>query len=347
MRALLVGCGAMAEGWSQAIHNNAILAGRVTIVGLVDANEAIAQGFSATQGLTEVPIFTDINTALKSLDVDVVFDVTPPNIRPQIVRAALAAGAHVLSEKPMAPSLEEARALAKIAQDAGRTYAVTQNRRYSAGIRRIGQFLRTKAIGEVTGLHADFFIGARFGGFRDHMQNVLLLDMAVHHFDAARYLSGQAPQAAYCVETNPTGSWYDHGAAAAATFEMSNNVLFSYRGSWCAEGAQTAWDARWRITGSLGTLMWDGEGNIEARIGVGEPVFLRETELLHVPTLKDDYQAQGHASVIAEFLDAITAGRAPETDSTDNLHTIAMVFAAIESAKTGQRIPINIEQIST
>lgn len=344
MRALLVGCGAMATGWSEAIQGNALIADRVTLVGLVDANETIARDFAAKQNLADIPIFSTVDGALSSLDVDVVFDVTPPNVRPIIVRSALNSGVHILSEKPMAPNFDEAQALAQAAKDAGRIYGVTQNRRYSQSIRRIGQFLRTGGIGDVTGLHADFFIGARFGGFRDHMENVLLLDMSIHHFDAARYLSGKEPQAAYCVETNPAGSWYEHGASAAATFEMSDNVLFSYRGSWCAEGAQTAWDARWRITGSKGTLLWDGEDHIEARIGVGAPEFLRETEEIAVPALGDEYQSQGHASVIAEFLDAIAEGRAPETDSTDNLHSIAMVFGAIESAKTGKRIPINIEQ---
>lgn len=344
MHALLVGCGAMAAGWSEAVQGNPLIADRVTLVGLVDANETIAQDFAAKQDLADIPIFSTVDDALSSLDIDVVFDVTPPNVRPVIVRSALNSGVHILSEKPMAPSLDEAHSLAQAAKDARRIYGVTQNRRYSQSIRRIGQFLRSGGIGEVTGLHADFFIGARFGGFRDHMENVLLLDMSIHHFDAARYLSGKEPQATYCVETNPAGSWYDHGASASATFEMSDNVLFTYRGSWCAEGAQTAWDASWRITGSKGTLLWDGEDQISAHIGTGAPEFLRDTEQLSVPALDDEYQSQGHASVIAEFLDAIADGRAPETDSTDNLNSIAMVFAAIESAKTSQRIPINIEQ---
>ena len=82
------------------------------------------------------------------------------------------------------------RRMVAAAQAAGKTYAVIQNRRYDPHIRRLRQFLDSGAIGDVTTVHCDFFIGAHFGGFRDHMQHVLLLDMAIHTFDAARLISG-------------------------------------------------------------------------------------------------------------------------------------------------------------
>ena len=72
------------------------------------------------------------------------------------------------------------------ARAAGRLHAVIQNRRFLPGIRRIKAAL--PLIGELTAVHVDFFIGAHFGGFRDQMQHVLLLDMAIHTFDAARWI---------------------------------------------------------------------------------------------------------------------------------------------------------------
>ena len=58
---------------------------------------------------------------------------------------------------------------------ANRLYAVTQTRRYDANIRRLRAFLESGAIGAITTLNADFYIGAHFGGFRDHMAHVLVL----------------------------------------------------------------------------------------------------------------------------------------------------------------------------
>jgi len=43
-----------------------------------------------------------------------------------------------------------------------------------------------------------------------------------------------------------------------AIFEMSNGVVFNYRGRWCAEGLNTPWECTWRAVGEKGTALWDG-----------------------------------------------------------------------------------------
>jgi predicted dehydrogenase len=219
-------------------------------------------------------------------------------------------------------------------------HAVVQNRRFIPGVRRIRQFLESGVIGELTGLHCDFFIGAHFGGFREQMEHVLLLDMAIHTLDAARFMSGKTPVAVYCQESNPRGSWYSHGAAANAIFELSDDVAFTYRGSWTAEGANTSWESSWRFICTGGTLLWDGADGFTANRVASDSGFLREVEPVPVPEPSDVRQTYGHASVIAEFVDAIATGRAPETVSVDNVKSLAMVFAAIESARTRQRVAI-------
>ncbi|TYC55745.1 Gfo/Idh/MocA family oxidoreductase [Rhodobacterales bacterium] len=340
MRALLAGCGAMAAGWVRAITTNPLLTGKIELVGLVDRDTEIANRFAREKGLGEIPVFSDLAAAIGELSPDVVFDVTPPNVRPAIVRTALEAGIHVLSEKPMAPDMETARELCNLAKKKSRVFAVTQNRRYKRGVRRIESFLKDGGLGAVTSLHADFFIGPHFGGFREQMDHVLLLDMSIHHFDAARCMSGQAPVSVLCHETNPKGSWYAHGAAASAIFEMSEGVTFSYNGSWCAEGVPTSWDASWRVVGTKGMLTWDGENAPVATIATGGPAFLRQTEVISVPDLADDSCAQEHASVIADVLSAIDSGSEPETTCTDNIHSLAMVFGAIDSARSGRRVTL-------
>ncbi len=337
-RAVLVGCGGMSRGWLKALKESA-LAGRVELVGLVDVNLDAAIRLREEAGLV-VAVGTDLTAVMAATAPDLIFDVVVPDGRHDVVAAGLAHGCHVLSEKPMAASLAEAGDLVRLAAVTGRIHAVVQNRRYIGGVRRIRALVESGALGELTALHADFFIGAHFGGFRDAMQNVLLLDMAIHTFDAARFMSGQDAKAVYCHETNPRGSWYAHGAAANAIFEMGNDVVFTYRGSWAAEGAKTSWESAWRLIGTRGTLLWDGADRFEAHVVAGNEGFHRPLGLLDVPEPADPAQTHGHASVIAEFVDAVEAGRTPETNGTDNIRSLAMVFGAIESASTRQRVQI-------
>jgi predicted dehydrogenase len=338
--AVICGCGSMAKGWLKAIADHEDLASRVRIVGLVDLDLATARKLAEECELGDIPAFQDLDQALTELKPDFLFDIVIPAARAAVVETALRHGCHVLSEKPMASSLAEGRALIEKARVAGRIHAVVQNRRYISGVRRLRAFIESGAIGELTGLHADFFIGAHFGGFREDMDNVLLLDMAIHTFDAARFMSGKVPEAVYCHETNPDGSWYRTGASAFAIFEMSDEVRFTYRGSWCAEGANTSWESQWRINGTHGTVLWDGGEDFDAHRVASDEGFLREQEQISVPVTVNVSETEGHASVIRAFLDAIEEGRAPETGAEDNIRSLAMVMAAIESARTGQRVMI-------
>jgi predicted dehydrogenase len=332
----------MSKGWLSAIAEHPLLKGRIDIVGLVDLHLPTAQARAAEFGLSEIAIGTDLDDVLATTRPDLLFDVVVPSAREDVVTTGLRHGCHVLSEKPMAATLAAGQALIAQARAAGRVHAVVQNRRFISGIRRIRRLIESGALGEITALHCDFFIGAHFGGFRDEMEHVLLLDMAIHTLDAARFMAGVAPRAVYCLETNPRGSWYAHGAAANAIFEFDDGIVFNYRGSWCAEGANTSWESAWRIIGTKGTLTWDGEDAFEARTVVGDTGFFRDLQAIEVPAPADIDQTHGHASVIAEFLDAIEEGRSPETASNDNIKSLAMVFAAIESARTRQRVLIAV-----
>ncbi|MBB5572646.1 putative dehydrogenase [Rhizobium paranaense] len=331
----------MSKGWLRAIASTPALAESIQIVGLVDLNRATAEGLAKEFSLENAVIGSDLAEVIAATKADLVFDVVIPAARFGVVSTALKAGCHVLSEKPMATSLAEGAALIDLATETGKVHAIIQNRRFISGVRRMRRFVEEGAIGELTGIHCDFFLGPHFGGFREEMDNVLLLDMAIHTFDAARFVAGKTPLSVYCVEKNPAGSWYRHGASAHALFEFSDDVVFSYRGSWCAEGKRTSWESQWRITGSRGMLTWDGEEHFEASVAGREPGLLHGFTPIEVPGPEHDEETHGHASVIASFIEAVKTGERPETDSRDNIHSLAMVLGAIESAKSGRRIDIS------
>lgn len=339
-RAVLCGCGAMAKGWLRALQSTPEMRDAVTIVGLVDLDPNIAEALAAEFGIQNAVIGTDLPSVLKETGADILFDVVIPIARHSVVRTGLAHGCHVLSEKPMATSMEEAQDLRRAAHEAGLVHSIVQNRRFISGVRRMHRFVESGAIGQVTGIHCDFFLGPHFGGFREKMDNVLLLDMAIHTFDAARFVSGKTPLSVYCLETNPAGSWYSHGAAANAIFRLSDDVVFTYRGSWCAEGERTSWESAWRIVGSKGMLTWDGEESFKAAVTGNEPGLLHGFTPVEVPPPAREEETHGHASVIADFLNAIRTGRDPETVSHDNIKSLAMVLGAIESAKSGQSVDL-------
>ena len=212
--------------------------------------------------------------------------------------------------------------------------------RFEAEIRALRQFIESGAIGKPTTANCDFFIGAHFGGFRDRMAHVLLLDMAIHTFDQARLITGSNPVSVYCHEWNPVGSWYDHDASAVAIFEMTGGIVFTYRGSWCSEGRNTEWESDWRIIGENGSVTWDGGTQFEAEKVKTAGGFRSEMETLTMPPAGKELRTGSHEGNIREFVDCVLSGGQPETTGTDNVHSLAMVFGAIESATSGRKVAI-------
>jgi predicted dehydrogenase len=176
------------------------------------------------------------------------------------------------------------------------------------------------------------------------MRHVLLLDMAIHTFDAARYMVSGDPSRVFCLEWEPASSWYTQGSSATAVFEFGGGKVFTYRGSWCADGFRSSWEAGWRIVGTRGSLIWDGFDELKAEAVrlVRDGLFDR-VEPVAVPPLDESDRIGGHLGVIQDFVRAIESGTEPETRGADNIKSLGMVFAAIESAETGRRVDIATE----
>ncbi|WP_256757030.1 Gfo/Idh/MocA family protein [Cohnella sp. WQ 127256] len=333
----IAGCGGMANTWVKYVL------GRMDaeIVALVDIKQEFAQAMADRHGLT-CCTYTDIKQAIEETGANLVFDITIPASHFTISTSAMSLGCDVFTEKPLAESMEECQEIINISDQTGRKHTVMQNRRFDVRIRALRELITAGTIGKPGYVGADFFLGPHFGGFRDAMESPLLLDMAIHTFDQARLILGANPVSVYCQEFNPVGSWYAGQAAAVCIFEMSDGSVFCYRGSWCAEGSPTSWEAAWRVTGEKGTAIWDGLGNPYADVvatGDQEGNFIREC--VRIDADVPEQLKPFHESCLDEMFSALTEGRSAETDCRDNIYSMAMVLGAIESSKTGQKIMIS------
>lgn len=341
-KVLIAGCGSMAQHWIPAIQE----LGDITIVGLVDLDRDAAVIRANEFKLGDVHINTELVPALEATRPDLFFNLTIPEAHAPLTILALERGCHVLTEKPLADSMPNARRMIEAARKADRLLAVSQQRRYDPRLWRMIRFIESGVLGPITTITNDFFVGPHFGGFRDIMEHPLLLDMAIHTFDAARAVlaaadPGAVPQRVTCHEWNPSGSWYRMGASAHALFEMSGGQVLDYRGSWCSEGLPTSWESEWRVIGEKGTFKWDGDQKYEAQVIKKTGSFISEFEEVPVPEIEENRFKDHHKGLIRDFLDCVSEGRTPPTAAEDNLKSLAMVFGAIQSAEQRRTIEID------
>jgi predicted dehydrogenase len=321
LRAIVVGAGGMGRGWIRTITASTI----VDLAAVVDLNPAAAE--AAVAELDGVAHGTSLSEVAGATGADIVVDVTIPEAHHAVTLEALGLGLPVLGEKPLAATLSEAVDLVRAAEAAGELFMVSQNRRYNPHLWTLKA--HTQTLGRIGILTHEFFKAPHFGGFRDAMAHPLILDMAIHNFDAARFLLDADPVSVYCEEYNPSWSWYDGDAAATAIFQMSNGIRFIYTGSWCSEALETSWNSNWRVSGSAGSATWDGDNEPAAQL-------LSDAQPVAAPELP----GEGLAGSLADFVEALRTGTAPMLDAHDNLQSLAMVHAAIESSGTGTQIRI-------
>jgi predicted dehydrogenase len=337
-KALLVGAGGMGRAWARTIldaHPRVLLVGWVDIVhGL--AESAISDLAESLHG-TVLP-FTELEEAINVTKPDFVVDVSVPESHEAVTVMALSHGVPVLGEKPMSVTLDSAKRMLHAAMVADRLYMVSQSRRYDSGLMAFRNAIT--ALGGLGILSADFFVGAHFGGFRDVMPDVLLKDMAIHTFDAARFLIGSKPLSVYCDSFRVPWTWYEGNESALATFQFESGVRFSYRGSWAAEGHQTEWEASWRAVCMDGTVTWNGADQVVIERVSSHDGFIRTTSAQRV--LVEHLEHAGISGSLRDFLSALENDTEPMGICSDNIWSLAMVLYAVESSRLGQKVDIAI-----
>lgn len=325
LRVVQVGAGEMGRAWLRTIADSP----DVELVGLVELDLERARRALSEEGAPPVTVGADVVAVARETGADAVVNVTVPGAHLAVNRAALRAGYPVLCEKPAAPTVAEAMLQAATAAEAGELLMISQSRRYFGGFRElVRQVAGLGGIGTVT---TEFFKAPRFDGFRAEMPHVLLVDMAVHQFDAARLLIGGEPVAVYCEEHDAGWSTYRGAASAVAVFEFTGGARYVFAGSWSEPGLETSWNGSWRVSAEHGTAVWDGEGApVVHRPDASEP-FVAE----HSPIPEQT------AGSLAEFVASLRTGRRPNGWADDNLRSLAMVEAAVASAQAHARVPMS------
>jgi predicted dehydrogenase len=121
---------------------------------------------------------------------------------------------------------------------------------------------------------------------------------------------------------------------------MTNGVVFTYRGSWAAEGFNTSWECNWRAVGSKGTILWDGQTDPKAQQPSNATGFKRELTDVAIPS--QPMERQGHEGILDTFVSALQTGTVPQTECHDNIKSFAMCMAAVESAKKRKRVNVKL-----
>jgi predicted dehydrogenase len=317
----VVGCGSIVK----SAHLKAYAQYGINVVGLYDISAEAARQAQEQHGLGRV--FDSLDELLAQPEIEVVDIATHPEHRVPLMARALEAGKHVLAQKPLAPTVEEARQVVKLADQLGLKAAVNQNGRWAPPWRIATLLAEQGVIGDVlavTHLY-DMKFGWIPGTHFDTMRHYAIYDYSIHWIDITRcwmasrrpltvrardYRTANQPSEAL----TPWGMWievaYDEGASAMI------------RGIGCAENAERS-HPFW-IHGTDGTI----RGSVLGK----DFVELEKNGTFCRYQLEGQWFPDGFAGTMGELLWAIAEDREPSNSARHNLLSLEMTLAAVQSA---------------
>jgi UDP-N-acetylglucosamine 3-dehydrogenase len=183
LRAGVVGLGMMGRNhvrvWDEAVDG-------VELIAVADPDPAAVE--RATAG-RRARGFEDAERMLAEEELDLVSIVAPTSLHLPVTVAALHSGAHVLVEKPIAATRDEALEMMAAAESAGRMLTVGHIERFNPAIRELRRRLANGALGRIFQVKA-----TRLGPFPARIRDVgVVVDLAPHDLDVMRYLVGDEP----------------------------------------------------------------------------------------------------------------------------------------------------------
>lgn len=343
---IVVGIGAMGRAWCERMLPPNIHDGLIEVVAAVDLNPDALQHARQSLGLRADQCYTDLEKAFNEVKADCCAVITSPDRHELVVDQALAHDMHILSEKPIADTLEASLRIASKVRAAGKKMGVTMSHRFDQDKTTLRHLLRSGHYGTLDYLVCRFTCDCRqhgaWGHFRHDIVDPLMVEGSVHHLDLLADLAGAKCDTLYAQTWNPSWGEFAGDSQGLVLMHFENGARALYEGAKTNAVSLNGWAneyIRAECEGATLTLSnrqieyfaYDAtKKNRRAREGEGEPI-----PLLEQPKWANTW-------LIEQFVQWLDGGEPMETNVEDNLQSVALIFAAIESSRTGQ--PVKVQE---
>lgn len=328
IRVIQIGAGRFGQSWLKVLSEY----DQVELTAVVDV---VPDNLTAAKSITQLPdsrLFHSLDAAFQAVEADMALIVTPPSTHKSISIQALQAGLHVMLEKPVTHTFDEAAELYEQSKLYNRKIMISQNYRWRPCVHTLKKLLQKQVIGRVGYIEYDFRKAHQVGGWRNEMDEILLEDMSLHHFDLMRFILDKEPIDVYAQSFRPYWSWFNGNPSASVMIRFEEDIRINYFGSWVNRGRETTWNGDIRVYGEHGSIEMTGDQlYIWMQGQETEPSAVELPEAAHSDRM----------SSLNHFVESIRVHQEPITCLADNLKSFALTCAAIQSTQEGSIVTIN------
>ncbi|MCM3602154.1 Gfo/Idh/MocA family oxidoreductase [Robertmurraya korlensis] len=338
LRVGVIGCGSIARHRhlpEYAANPN------VELVAVCDNNAERALEIGEKYG---VPSYTSFVELLRNAEVDAVSVCTPNYLHAPISNAALLAGVHVLCEKPMATSEEEAKSMIETAKTSGKKLMIAHNQRFVASHQKARQLIQSGEVGKIYSFRTAFGHGGpegwsvegKEGWFfqKDKAFVGAMGDLGVHKTDLLRYILGE--------EIVEVGAFVETSAKEFATVDdtavcvlkTESGIIGTLAASWSYVSKE---DNSTIIYGENAILRLEDDptNSLVVQYKNGDVVNYQLGKIQ-----SNDEGGQSSSHVIDLFVDAVLNDREVAVSGEEGMKSLGVILAALESNETKQIVRV-------
>ncbi len=332
----LIGCGRVAPRHAQSLQQIS----ETTLVAVADPIRERAERFAHQYAATA---YTDHHALLDDSAVDAVTICVPSGLHAQVTLDALDAGKHVLVEKPIALTLEDADRMISHAKEKKLHLGVVLQNRYNSPMQKLRQLIDSGGLGKL------YLGNACVRWFRPQsyyedgwhgtiaMDGGALMNQSIHHIDALQWFMG--PVQRVSAYTATLAHQMEAEDVGVASLRFANGALGTIEGSTLTwpqnlEGSVAIFGERGSIkiggTALNRITLWKVDGQLE-----------QEAELLTSQRVDPpSVYGYSHREVILDFAQALLHDRRPGTPGEEARRSLALVLAIYRSAHDGTEIAL-------
>lgn len=338
MKIIQVGSSGWAAGWLEYIHNDP----DCEMVALVSRGGASLEAAKDKWGIPDKVCCTDYDEALKR-DADLVIVALPHKFHIDYAKKAVLAGKNVIIEKPLCDNLAEAKEFLRFMEGRKEKAFVSQNYRFRPQLWQMKASFGDEGIGNPAWAEVVFRHGLTHEknsertawqrkDWRKEQTSLLLLEVAIHHFDMLRFISGSNVKSVYARGWNPEWSDLNGVGAAFIMLDFENGFRANYSVTEKSIGFPTGYQADWIMQTDKGAVKWENDESNKLAMSVDAEGQLAEDFY---------FPGKDRAGVLSEVKKQIKGESGAVPSVFDNINSLAVGFAVLKSIEEDRPVALS------
>lgn len=328
MKVIQVGSSGWAAGWLEYIHNE----GDCELAALVSRGGPNLEAAKAKWSIPDELCLTDYDEALKK-EAELVIVALPHKYHIEYAKKAVLAGKNVLIEKPLCDDLDEAMDFLRFMEGRTEKAWVSQNYRFRPQLWQMMASFGDEGIGRPSWANVVFRHGLtnlknsertawQRKDWRREQTSLLFLEVAIHHFDMLRFVSGSNVKSVYARGWNPDWSDLNGVGAAFVLLEFENGFRANYSVTEKSIGFPTGYQCDWIMQTDKGAVKWENDEPNRLDMSLDDKGELRQDFF---------FPGKDRAGVLHDLRGQLEGKKGAVPTVFDNINSLAVSFAALRS----------------